>query len=164
MPESGPASLETFLSYPMGCFMWRFLILSVALAALIGCGSKKDPGGTVKGTITYKGSAVNGAGLMMYPQSGNSFVIPVTQEGTFDAVDIPAGEYVIVVQPSSGKSGVPSTKGMDPAKAAEMQSKIEAMKSPPTIPIPQKYTQQKTSDLKLTVAKGDQTVSLELKD
>ena len=146
--------------------MWRFLVLSVGLVALIGCGSKKEPAGAVKGTVTYKGRAVNGGALVLYPQSGNSVILPVSQEGMFDAAGVPAGEYVVVVQPSTGTAGVPSTKGMDPAKAAEMQSKIEAMKVPATIPIPQKYTQRTTSDLKMSVTKGGetQTIDLVLKD
>jgi len=148
----------------MGLVMWRFILLLVGLIALSGCGAKAPTAGTVKGTITYKGTPVNGPALLLYPQSGNMLTIPVTQEGTFEIASIPEGEYVVVVQPSAGNSGVPSTKGMDPAKAAEMQSKIDAMKSPPTIPIPKKYLQQSTSDLKITVSKGPQTVELVLKD
>jgi hypothetical protein len=144
--------------------MWRFLIISVGLLVLIGCGSKREGVGIIKGTITYKGRAVNGAALMLYPSSGNSVLIPVSQEGTFEVAGVPDGEYVVVVQPSTGTSGVPSTKGMDPAKAAEMQAKIDAMKSQPTIPIPKKYTQRETSDLKLTVSKGGEPVELVLKD
>jgi hypothetical protein len=144
--------------------MWRLLVVSVGLLVLVGCGSKREGTGTVKGTIKYKGQAVNGAALTLYPSSGNSVLIPVSQEGTFEVAGVPDGEYVVVVQPSTGDSGVPSTKGMDKAKVAEMQSKIDALKSPPTIPIPKKYTQRETSDLKLTVSKGSEPVELVLKD
>lgn len=148
----------------MGLIMWRFIILLVGLIALSGCGSKALPAGTVKGTITYKGQPVNGAALLLHPKTGDPVTIPVSQEGTFEVASVPEGEYVVVVQPSAGDSGVPSTKGMDKAKAAEMQAKLDAMKSPPTIPIPKKYLQQSTTDLKMTVSKGPQTVELVLKD
>ena len=144
--------------------MWRFVILALALAPLVGCGSKKDDKILVKGTITYKGQPVNGAGLVLYPTTGNSVSIPVTQEGTFEATNIPEGDYTVVVQPATGNSGVPSMKGMDSAKAAEMKSKIEAMKSIPTITIPKKYTDRSKSDLKLTVSKTNPTVDLVLTD
>ncbi len=144
--------------------MWRFVILSFSLMSLVGCGAKKDDKVIVKGTIAYKGQPVNGAGLVLYPASGNTVSIPVTQEGTFEVLNVPEGEYIVVVQPATGNAGVPSTKGMDPAKAAEMKSKIEAMKSVPTIPIPKKYTEQKTSDLKMTISKANPTVELVLKD
>jgi hypothetical protein len=144
--------------------MWRFILVFLGSAALVGCGSKGEPKGSVKGTITYKSQPVNGAALMLYPKSGSARPLAVSQEGTFEAADLPEGEYVVVVQPSTGNAGVPSTKGMDPAKAAEVQAKLDAMKSTPTIKIPTKYTGKDTTDLKLTVAQGAQTVELVLKD
>ncbi|OWK34575.1 hypothetical protein [Fimbriiglobus ruber] len=120
----------------------------------------------VSGKITYKGQAVNGGTLMMVNtgDKGESTNVPLTQEGTYRAADLPEGEYKVVIQPASGTAGVPSTKGMDPAKAAEIKSKIDAMKTAATITIPDKYKKVATTDLKLTVGKTDQTFDFELKD
>jgi hypothetical protein len=145
--------------------MFRCVILALGLFALVGCGSsQRDLGASVKGTVTYKGKPVNGATMSLYPKTGNYITIGLSQEGTFEAVDVAEGEYVVVLQPTKGFAG-PSTKGMDPAKAAEMQTTIEEMKRPATIPFPKKYTKQATSDLKMTVTKGNnQPVELVLSD
>ena len=53
---------------------------------------------------------------------------------------------------------------MDPAKIAEHKAKMEELKSPATIPIPEKYKKRTTTDLTLTVTKEDQKKDFELKD
>jgi hypothetical protein len=119
----------------------------------------------VIGTLTYRGQPVNGAALFLCPPPGQGepILIPVTQEGNFRTSDVPPGEYTVVVQGTPG-SGGPPTEGMSPDKLAAAKEKIEAMKTPPTIPFPKKYMLAATSDLKLNVAGGEQTVTLELKD
>ncbi len=116
------------------------------------------------GTITYKGKPVNGGALILYEANGkgDTISIPVSQEGTFRAGDLPLGEYKIVVQPSVGMAE--HTKGLDKGKLAQYQSKMDEMKSPPTIPIPEKYKQRTNTTLTLTVVQGEQTKNLELTD
>jgi hypothetical protein len=144
--------------------MWRFVVLALGLLVLVGCGSQqRESRAPVKGTVTYKNRAVNGATLILYPKSGTPVTIGLTQEGTFEVPDVLEGEYVVVVQPSKGFAG-PSTEGMDPAKVAEMQSKMDTMKRPATIHIPEKYSNQATSDLRVTVTKGGPALELVLKD
>jgi hypothetical protein len=142
--------------------MWRYVLLSFGLLALFGCGSKKVTTGVVSGTITYKGQPVNGAALVLYQATGagDSIIIPTTQEGTFRASDLPLGDYKVVIQPSKGMSE--HTKGADPAKLAEYKSKMEEMRTPATITIPDKYKQRTTTDLTLTVTKEDQTINFDL--
>ncbi len=76
---------------------------------------------------------------------------------------MPPGEYKIVVEPSAGSSG-PPTRGMNKAKLEEMRGKIAELKTPPTIPIPKKYKERETTDLKANIGKGKQELTLELKD
>jgi hypothetical protein len=144
--------------------MWRLVLLSFGILTLFGCSGGKKPNGVVSGKLTYKGNPVNGAALQLIQATGagESYRFPTTQEGAFHISDVPAGEYKVVVQPSPGYT--PNTKGMDPAVLAENRSKMEEMKTPGTIPIPDKYKQRTTTDLTLTVTKEDQTVNLELKD
>jgi hypothetical protein len=144
--------------------MWRFLLLSAGLLSLLGCDSKKTASATVSGTVMYNGKAVNGAVLNLFKTTGagDSINIPVSQEGTFRVSDVPEGEYKVIIQPSAGFSQ--NIKGWDKAKIAEYQSKIDEMKTPATIPIPDKYKKLTSSDLKMTIVKGEQTINFELKD
>jgi hypothetical protein len=147
--------------------MQRLLIPFLGLLFLTGCGGNKNNSGITGGSVTYKGQPVNGGSLLLFQATGagDSFAVPLTQEGTFRAAGVPPGEYKVVIRPASGTQGVPSLKGMDPAKQAEWKDKIEAMKSPPTIPIPSKYKQVASTDLKLTIPPdGEATANLELKD
>ena len=118
------------------------------------------------GKVTYKDQPVNGALLQFIPMAGeNTINIPVSQDGTFRSSDVAPGEYKIVVQPGNSGSGVPSLKGMDPAKAAEAKAKLAQMEqSKPTIAFPKKYQSHLTTDLKPTIVKGEQKLDLVLKD
>jgi hypothetical protein len=152
--------------------MKRILFVSIGLMLLLGCGGKPNPKGSVSGTVHYKGKPVNGAMLRLHPTSGegNDIPIPVSQEGTFSAADIPPGEYKIVVEsqdfPQEQMKMPPIPKGMDPAKAAEMKEKFQQAKGGevPTIPYPDKYKKEETTDLKYTINPGKQALTLQLKD
>jgi hypothetical protein len=146
--------------------MRQLVTLSLVLLLLAGCASKQS-GGSLTGTITYNGQPVNGALLRFDPTggtTGNAVDIPVDQEGKFVTTNVPPGDYRIMVTGVSGSEGVPSTKGMDPAKAAEMEAKFEKMRQKPTIPFPQKYANLATSDLTCKITPGKQSLKLELKD
>ena len=139
---------------------------SVGLLLLAGCGGGNSSKATVKGTITYAGKPVNGCALVLYPTvgEGSSTLIPVSQEGTFQTGDVPPGEYKIVVQPTMANPQMYSMKGLSPEKAAEAKAKSDALQVTPTIKIPDKYKDRLKTDLVRTIAKGDQTLTLELKD
>ena len=148
--------------------MRRFQMISLVLflGALAGCGWGETLGVGVSGAVTYKGQPINGATLLLYPTTagqGAEVSIPVTQEGTFRTADVPLGDYKIVVQANPGDPG-PSTKGMTPAQMAEMKEKLAQLKTPATIKYPDKYKSKEKTDLTVTIAKGEQTLTLELKD
>jgi hypothetical protein len=140
--------------------MWRLVLLSIGLLALVGCGSKGGAKTVVTGSVTYKGKPVNGGALILYDtkskaESGVS--VPVMQDGTYNASSLAEGEYRVVVQPSeSFTPHVP--KGM------EGKAKIEEMKTTATIAIPDKYKKLATTDLRMTVKSGEQKIDMELKD
>src|SRR5262245_38832566 len=93
------------------CTMRRIGII-LGLLILASC-SKPPTTGSVDGTITYKGKAVNAAAIVLHStgKADEQFVVPVTQEGTFSTSSVPLGEYKIVVEVNKGGSG-PSTAGM----------------------------------------------------
>jgi hypothetical protein len=152
--------------------MRRILFVSIVLLPLMGCGSRDKQGGVISGKITYKNQPVNGAMLQLHPDPGPGveISIPVTQEGTFRASNIPPGEYKIVVSssqaPPGGRNMPTIPKGTDPAKAEEMRQKLQQMQGQdaPTIAYPNKYKNIASTDLKCTIKEGDQTLPLELKD
>ncbi len=156
--------------------MKRTIFVTTGLLLLSGCGSKKDTGGTLTGTVYYNGKPVNGASLLLHPTSGqgDDFSINVGQDGTFSGYNIPPGEYKIAVQsqeiPPDARQYMQMPKfppNMDPAKKEEMKQKFQEKQGQeaPTIPYPKKYKDLKTTDLKCTVVQGkNPPLTLELKD
>jgi hypothetical protein len=149
--------------------MRRIILVSFGFLLLLGCGPKRGTGGSVTGTLQYKGQAVNGATLRFYPlsETGPEFAIPVSQDGKFSSSNIPPGEYKVLVEPSQappeGREPL-IPKGMDPAQAAELKEQYKQAYGahPPTIPFPGKYQDVEATDLKCTITDGEQTVALEL--
>jgi hypothetical protein len=146
------------------------VLLSFGFLLLLGCG-KHGTGGTVSGTLQYKGQAVNGATLHFYPVPGPGpdFAVPVSQDGTFHTSQVPAGEYKVVVQPSKAPPGgrtpnIPAD--MDPAQAADLREKFKKAypEQAPTIPFPDKYMDEDTTNLKCTIQDGEQKLPLQLED
>lgn len=153
--------------------MRRIVLVSTGFLLLVGCGPPQRDSGTLKGTITYKGQAVNGATLLLYPTKGlgggegPAWPVPVGQDGTFDASEVPAGDYAIVVEPAEG-SGAGAAQSLDnssPEMKAKAQGMQDKLKTTATIPIPDKYKVRATSNLSCTIAKGtNPPLKLELKD
>jgi len=151
--------------------MGRILLVAIAVLSLAGCGSKGGKG-ALSGKVTYKGQPVNGASLVLLPASGqgSEAIIPVRQDGTFSTTGIPPGEYKVIVKPAESSSQLPSAaelKNMPADKKAKAEENLKRMQegqAKPTIPFPDKYKSHISTDLKLTVGKGEQTENLELKD
>jgi hypothetical protein len=145
--------------------MRRIVTLSIVILLLAGC-TQRRPNGLLFGTVTYKGNPVNGAALFLYPANEGGkgeFLIPVSQEGDFRTSDVPLGDYKVVVQGTAGQAG-PSLEGIAPDKLAEAKEKIEAQRTPATIPFPNKYKSFKTTPLTITVQDGKKELKVELTD
>jgi hypothetical protein len=146
--------------------VWVGLLL---LAVLVGC-TGKPRSVVVTGKLTYKGNAVNGATMQLFPVAGKAdkavTTISVAQDGMFRSTDLPAGEYKVVVTGTAASSQVPEDllKKMPPEKRAEMEGKLANMNTKATIPFPDKYKGAATTDLKCTITGQDQNLELELKD
>jgi hypothetical protein len=155
--------------------MKRVLVVSIGLLLLVGCGPKRNPSGSISGTITYKGKPVNRAILRLHSSSGDKNIVrvPVTQEGTFNTSDIPPGEYKITVEGNKPPPGIqkmakaPKGKEMDPAKAAKLEENYQKVYGTevPTIAFPAKYNKVESTDLTCTITQGkNENLTLELKD
>ena len=145
----------------------RVCVGLLLLAVLIGC-SKRHKSGEVSGKITYKGQPVNDAALMLYPSGGddtNPITIPVDHEGSFRIIDVPPGEYKIVVEGSEGADNEAMLlKVLPKDKQAEMKAKMQSQAPPKTIPFPKKYKDLKKTDLQCKITDKNQPLDLELKD
>jgi hypothetical protein len=144
------------LSIPR-CSMRRIVSVLVVLLLLVGCAKSNSRGGMLQGTLTYKGQPVNNAALRLIPASGSegqALTIPVGADGTFRTTDVPEGDYKVVVQGSGATAGSSAAAGGGGAPTA----------SQPTIAFPPKYKQLKTTTLTCKVAKGQQTLDLQLTD
>jgi len=146
--------------------MRRIVTVSLLALVLAGCGPKRTKSGTVSGKVSYKGQPVNGAALLLYPAAGGDAAINVgvNQAGEFHIVDVPAGEYKIVVRGTAGAQQVDPRmlKNMPPDKRAEAEAKLKDMNTPPTIKFPDKYKDPKTTDLKVTITDKNETKDLDL--
>jgi hypothetical protein len=132
----------------------RWLILvSVGLLLVVGCKGKPPTTGDLTGTVTYNGQPVNDAALMLYAGNAeeSSFVIPVSEQGTFTTTSVPPGEYKVVVAGRAGGT-VGGTAG------------AQAAANKPTIAFPKKYKDKRTTDLTVNVVAGAQKRDFELKD
>ena len=162
--------------------MKRVLCVSMVFVLLtwcgMGCSSKRNAGGSVSGTVTYKGQPVNRAVLMFHPTAGDIKDIEITtsNEGTFSVANLPPGEYKICVESTripkdamKEPSRKPKAgKEVDAAKMEEMKMKFQQMKTGgggPTVGLPKKYKDAKTTDLQCTIVEGKpEKLNLELKD
>jgi carboxypeptidase family protein len=146
--------------------MRRIVTVSLVALLLAGCGPRGKKSGTVSGKVTYQGQPVNGAALLLYPSAGGdtAITVGVNQAGEFHIVDVPPGEYKIVVRGTAGAQQVDPRllKKMSPEKRAEAEAKLKDMNTPPTIKFPDKYKDPKTTDLKVTITDKDQSMNLDL--
>src|SRR5581483_8204490 len=71
------------VAFSFRCPMRRIITVAVVSLLLVSCGGHSRTG-AVSGKLTYKGQPLNGAALFLHPAGGGeAFLIPVTQEGTF---------------------------------------------------------------------------------
>jgi hypothetical protein len=163
------------------CALGFILILPL----LAGCSQKT---GKVSGQVTYKGRPVPGGWVTFRPADGrhNSQTVQLKEDGTFDGVELPAGEVLVSIDNRELEprptvfGGVPPGVPLAPDVRAKLGGKapappVPADAEPKTgedvrrpsgryVPIPEKYYAAETSGLKITVKGGDQTETLELVD
>jgi len=130
------------------------------LVLAFGCG-KKNPNAaaSVSGTVKYKGTALPG-GTLAFNQSGKtgSYTANIAPDGTYGVADIPSGDMVVTVETESVKPK--QAKGAMAAKMSKMMSPIpDSVKAAPPpkgeyVKIPLKYSDPKSSPLKVTLKDG----------
>jgi hypothetical protein len=155
----------------------------LALLILVGC-SSKTAGGKVSGKVTYNGAAVPGGVVAFYYESA-TYTGQINPDGTYEMVDIPAGDVVITVDTESlkpvkqqtytgqtGGGGAKYGKGFTPsggAKGKGQEISPAGEGSPQTaagsyMQVPAKYRDRTQTPLKEKVGGGSQTINLQLTD
>jgi hypothetical protein len=123
------------------------------MVALLGCGQE---GGTVTGTVRYKGEAVSAGSVAFYGANEQIATALINHDGSYKAVKVPLGPVrvaVITPAPRTARLGIVQKLKKDQAPP------------PPANPavVPRKYGHPATSGLELTVAKGTQTYEIDVK-
>jgi hypothetical protein len=146
------------------------ILLCLAFAASLLCGcSNSNPNAPSKltGRVTYNGAAVTAGNMTFYPKDGGVYTASLDSDGKFLATDLPASESTVTIE----------TESFNPAKKTPTyggKSGKDQMYTPPGVQpqqnagtyvkIPPKYADKKTSDLTVTLVRGNQSKDFELKD
>jgi hypothetical protein len=133
----------------------RFAVV-VSVLFVGGCGSSH---GKVTGTVMYRNNPV-AAGTVMFFVEGSSPVFAEITDGRYEALDVPVGEAMITV--TAVNSDPDAAKAKKPKSGQKAPSPSSKTATPGGLPT--KYGDPATSNLRLTVAKGDNTFDIPLSD
>jgi hypothetical protein len=171
-------------------FKGRVLLLSpLVLALAIGCGSSVNPNApsTVSGKITYKGTALPDGNVIYIPDAGGGACNGrIEADGKYSVIGLQAAAYTVVIDTGTDKPATPAASApnmqpqgrkekVDESKMTEDQKKMYEMANKGIIgkvegdkmkytKIPDKYKDQKTSPLKITLTKGSNSKDWDLTD
>jgi len=148
-----------------------FLCIFLVLGICSGCGPKNPNAPTqVTGSVIYKGEKLK-AGVITFHNPKGIVTIPLREDGTFSAVDLPDGEVVVTVEteslnPKKAKKTYGGAKGKGSTAYAPtgIAPPSTAMGSEHYVKIPAKYGRAAESPLKVTLGKGKQKKDFELTD
>lgn len=121
-------------------------LLSVFMLA--GCGGPST--GSVKGKVVYNNAPVTGYTLnLVWTEKGIATTVPLDDSGSFTVKEpLEAGPYRAYLAPTPPEPAAPGTP----------------MKKVTVSKVPAKTTDPIKSDLVVTITKGENAVTLELKD
>jgi hypothetical protein len=136
--------------------------LLVLLLAISGCGRSRPPGGTVTGTVTYKGEPVPAGQVSFIAVDGKSAMAHLDEEGNYEATDVPLGKVSVTV------TTPPPAAGIENAAKNAPKGKRFGVGNPIVAPgkivsVPGKYSDPAKSGYSTTVTEGTQTFNIDLK-
>jgi hypothetical protein len=161
--------------------------LLVALL-LVGCQRNPNAPASVNGKVTYNGGPVTGGSVSFHFKDGVRFDAPIRGDGTYLAIDIPAGDATVTVEtesinpankktdynspPGAGMKAGMYGKGAAPKPSAGGSGKGAKMSPAPDgaggdsvyMKIPPKYADKEKSGLTVAIKEGKQTSNFELTD
>lgn len=135
--------------------------LAAALLALAGCSSENPETYKVIGKIVYDGQPVKSGVVQLLPEGGgNSAIGNLQPDGTFQLTTFKQndgacpGTYTVTIQ------AMPEEDADDPMSGLPGMEFAGSGKPP----VPLKYENPETSDLKVNVNKGENSLELVLTD
>ena len=157
--------------YLMKSFMQFAGVVGVlGMAFLIGCaGGNPNAPASFMGKVTYKGGPVGGGTVKLEKDGaieGSRASANLNPDGTFNATDLPEGEYAVTIETDSAKGNAPTTYGAN--KGQKMTSspipQSANVVKPSYTAIPKKYGKKDTSGLKITLTRGKNEKNFDLTD
>jgi hypothetical protein len=146
--------------------MNRFICIAAVLnvIALAGCNSstgKQLTGATVFGTVHYKGVAVTGGSVTLVDVNdpNKSMVGQIDGNGEYRVVNAPLGEVKVVVETESAKNDMAELFKKAPEGKVKSISEVPRLKY---MKIDEKYGDPEKTDLKFTIAPGEQEHDINL--
>lgn len=146
-----------------------FVFFTSAMLWAAGCGGS---GGTVTGTVTFKGEPIPSGNVMFYPDSGAPMVTAPIMDGQYTAEKVPTGSAKVAItsmffegQPSSPMMNPNMRNKTVPSKAVPPEAQKafeESTQMKKGVKIPERYLDPKQSGLTYTVKSGKQTKDFQL--
>jgi len=129
----------------------KLILVGSLTLNLAGCGKNQVVTGTVSGSVAAEGKPVTGGQVVLSSSElGVNQAAKLSPEGTFQmTTPIPVGKYVVyLLPPDQGDvpPGLPSEQPVNPLQN-----------------VPKKYQDERTSDLSMTVEKGENNATFDLK-
>jgi len=142
-----------------------FLVLSLFLGFVLGCGSNRTKPADVSGTVKYKDDLVT-AGTVTFHSEGGIFTGPIKSDGTYSISQVPPGEMVVTIETETANKNrkLPKYGGGKPGMSSPMPEDRPQPEAGAYRKIPAKYANKNKSGLKVTVTTGPQKHDFDLKD
>jgi len=162
---------------------------TLAFVLVAGCtGGRTQTLGKISGKVTYKGQPVKAGNVVFHSDSEGNFSGPLLIDGTYEVADVPPGAMTVTIEneflnpdkkaPAYPGRGMPGGQGGKAEKMDNQRMAAEKANMTPGgfgpmsredmlaryVKLPAKYTDPKTSDLKITITAGRQSKDFELAD
>ena len=137
------------------------------VSVLLGCGGHEEAE-TVSGKVSYKGAFLPGGAITLVAANGKTYGGEISELGDFSISGVPTGTCKVMVNNSNlkmldemkrkDKGGLPPGAPAD----AKLPEGMPSMKGR-YVAIPEKYKLAESTDLSVTVTKGQSDYPIELK-
>jgi hypothetical protein len=127
----------------------------VATLAIVGCGERGPSTAKVTGKVTLRdGKALPGGRVdFRSATSGNMVSGQIKADGTYEAVEVPLGDYKVSVENSHLRGGSPPPPGLAAMPGSDQKY----------VPINPRYSRPDTSGLATTVGGSTHTFDVQLR-
>jgi len=146
---------------PMNGLRGRWVGVGILAVALAGC-SGGTPTENISGKVTYRNTGLPGGLVTLVAPDGKSFAGDLSEAGDYSIANVPAGTYKVTVD--NANLQMQDKMSLPPGSPAGAKLPDDMPKKPGRyVAIPDKVKRSETTDLGVTVVKGQQSYPIELK-